>query len=347
MIDATSSTPAQPQTIKMEDVEQPSAASGFLDIPGTSTLSISSSSLSQSVASTTSEQKPPPKKRKSWGQVLPEPKTNLPPRKRAKTADEKEQRRIERVKRNRLAAHNSRERKRQEVDALLSRSDELERQLQQLADRCKALEAENARYRHLFPQAAANSDLDVLKSTLQSTLQQPPQPLASISHQMSTPSATPLTGAQSTLTSPDSLLHTIDTPMDSFSEPATPRLEAATETDLTHHSAVSVGFSGFALDAKALHFGNDLPHAPEHGNMFDGGDFNLFVDDSFVGEDSFGSLEPNFDAAFDLAGSANALDYLAPPDELFSELHAGSGATSVSDEPGTAAETELQTVPAV
>ena len=58
------------------------------------------------------------KKRKSWGQVLPEPKTNLPPRKRAKTEDEKEQRRIERVKRNRLAAHNSRERKRQEVELL-------------------------------------------------------------------------------------------------------------------------------------------------------------------------------------------------------------------------------------
>lgn len=60
----------------------------------------------------------PAKKRKSWGQALPEPKTNLPPRKRAKTADEKEQRRIERIKRNRAAAHNSRERKRQEAERL-------------------------------------------------------------------------------------------------------------------------------------------------------------------------------------------------------------------------------------
>jgi transcriptional activator HAC1 len=49
-------------------------------------------------------------------QALPEPKTNLPPRKRAKTEDEKEQRRIERIKRNRAAAHNSRERKRQETE---------------------------------------------------------------------------------------------------------------------------------------------------------------------------------------------------------------------------------------
>ena len=60
----------------------------------------------------------PAKKRKSWGQELPEPTTALPPRKRAKTQDEKEQRRIERIKRNRAAAHNSRERKRQETDTL-------------------------------------------------------------------------------------------------------------------------------------------------------------------------------------------------------------------------------------
>ena len=58
------------------------------------------------------------KKRKSWGQELPQPKTTLPPRKRAKTEDEKEQRRIERIKRNRAAAHNSRERKRQETETL-------------------------------------------------------------------------------------------------------------------------------------------------------------------------------------------------------------------------------------
>lgn len=74
----------------------------------------------------TSQASPPPvivqskpaKKRKSWGQELPEPKTSLPPRKRAKTDDEKEQRRIERIKRNRAAAHNSRERKRQETETL-------------------------------------------------------------------------------------------------------------------------------------------------------------------------------------------------------------------------------------
>ncbi|KAI8631738.1 hypothetical protein F5Y19DRAFT_473417 [Xylariaceae sp. FL1651] len=71
-------------------------------------------------------EKKPTKKRKSWGQVLPEPKTNLPPRKRAKTEDEKEQRRVERVLRNRRAAQSSRERKRQEVEALEQRNATLE-----------------------------------------------------------------------------------------------------------------------------------------------------------------------------------------------------------------------------
>jgi len=74
----------------------------------------------------TAGDKKPTKKRKSWGQVLPEPKTNLPPRKRAKTEDEKEQRRVERVLRNRRAAQSSRERKRQEVEALEERCKQLE-----------------------------------------------------------------------------------------------------------------------------------------------------------------------------------------------------------------------------
>lgn len=99
---------------------------------------------------TQSSEKKTTKKRKSWGQVLPEPKTNLPPRytafyhisrhppdlttdfatrKRAKTEDEKEQRRVERVLRNRRAAQSSRERKRLEVEALEQRNKELEASL--------------------------------------------------------------------------------------------------------------------------------------------------------------------------------------------------------------------------
>lgn len=52
-------------------------------------------------------------------------------RKRAKTEDEKEQRRVERVLRNRRAAQSSRERKRQEVEGLERRNKELEAMLHQ------------------------------------------------------------------------------------------------------------------------------------------------------------------------------------------------------------------------
>lgn len=87
------------------------------------------------------------KKRKSWGQVLPEPKTNLPPRKRAKTDDEKEQRRVERVLRNRRAAQSSRERKRQEVEALEKRNRELEDLLASVQETNLALVQELSKHR--------------------------------------------------------------------------------------------------------------------------------------------------------------------------------------------------------
>lgn len=47
-------------------------------------------------------------------------KSSLPPRKRAKTKEEKEQRRVERILRNRRAAHASREKKRKHVEYLES-----------------------------------------------------------------------------------------------------------------------------------------------------------------------------------------------------------------------------------
>ncbi|KAI1296121.1 hypothetical protein F5Y03DRAFT_387214 [Xylaria venustula] len=92
-------------------------------------------------------EKKPVKKRKSWGQVLPEPKTNLPPRKRAKTEDEKEQRRVERVLRNRRAAQSSRERKRQEVEALEQRNADLQSALHDQQKQNIALMEELARLR--------------------------------------------------------------------------------------------------------------------------------------------------------------------------------------------------------
>ncbi|KAF4179370.1 hypothetical protein CNMCM8927_000320 [Aspergillus lentulus] len=107
------------------------------------------------VQETKSEEKKPPKKRKSWGQELPIPKTNLPPRKRAKTEDEKEQRRIERVLRNRAAAQTSRERKRLEMEKLENEKIQMEQQNQFLLQRLSQMEAENNRLSQQLAQLTA------------------------------------------------------------------------------------------------------------------------------------------------------------------------------------------------
>lgn len=127
-----------------------------------------SSTPSPSVADASKPEgeKKPVKKRKSWGQVLPTPTTNLPPRyvhsspllfsqlhksnqanfhprKRAKTEPEKEQRRIERVIRNRQAAQTSRERKRLEYEALEKAKSALEVDNVELKNRLSSTEREN------------------------------------------------------------------------------------------------------------------------------------------------------------------------------------------------------------
>ncbi|KKK21009.1 hypothetical protein P175DRAFT_0498876 [Aspergillus ochraceoroseus IBT 24754] len=106
-------------------------------------------------AETKTEEKKPAKKRKSWGQELPVPKTNLPPRKRAKTEDEKEQRRIERVLRNRAAAQTSRERKRLEMEKLENEKIKVEQQNQFLLQRLSQMEAENNRLNQQVAQLSA------------------------------------------------------------------------------------------------------------------------------------------------------------------------------------------------
>ncbi|KAA6412544.1 MAG: BZIP transcription factor [Lasallia pustulata] len=109
--------------------------------------------------------KKPSKKRKSWGQELPTPKTNLPPRKRAKTEDEKEQRRIERVLRNRQAAQSSRERKRQEVEKLEGEKMTIEHENQVLKDRLRAAEHEKLRLTQKLAKMAAEMSTYKSKST--------------------------------------------------------------------------------------------------------------------------------------------------------------------------------------
>ncbi len=81
----------------------------------------------QSTSSSRSTE-PPRKKRKAWGQPVPEIKQILPPRKRAKTAEEKEQRKNERILRNRRAADKSRQRQKAAVADLEVKTNHIERE---------------------------------------------------------------------------------------------------------------------------------------------------------------------------------------------------------------------------
>lgn len=85
------------------------------------------------------------KKRKAWGQPVPEIVPILPPRKRAKTAEEKEQRKNERILRNRRAADKSRQRQK-------AAQADLEQQN-------KTLLVENAQLRELLRQHGLLSDI--------------------------------------------------------------------------------------------------------------------------------------------------------------------------------------------
>ncbi|KAF2500407.1 hypothetical protein BU16DRAFT_453277, partial [Lophium mytilinum] len=174
----------------------------------------------------------PAKKRKSWGQVLPEPKTQLPPRKRAKTEDEKEQRRIERVKRNRLAAHNSRERKRAEVeqlqgekDLMQSRMDKMEEELARATRENKLKDALLNGYRTAAPE---------LKTRVESGIQIPESTDSSIESLFSNT----VCPRQTSFPSPESM-DSMDTPHDTYSQPATPSYSEITvfESDTTRYPA--------------------------------------------------------------------------------------------------------------
>ncbi|KAL6015466.1 transcription factor that binds to CRE motif [Candidozyma auris] len=71
--------------------------------------------------------------------VDPNFKSSLPPRKRARTQEEKEQRRVERILRNRRAAHASREKKRRHVEYLESYVLSMEANLAKLSDNFAAV----------------------------------------------------------------------------------------------------------------------------------------------------------------------------------------------------------------
>ncbi|KAF2687045.1 hypothetical protein K458DRAFT_415323 [Lentithecium fluviatile CBS 122367] len=210
-----------PTTIKMEDLQVPFESQSH---PSIDSRSSSTPSVSGSVSGSVNGDGKTVKKRKSWGQVLPEPKTNLPPRKRAKTEDEKEQRRIERVKRNRLAAHNSRERKRQEYEHIQIEKDKLEADLDAARRAIAQMGAELKAYREKYPGGVdfvfdTASDLDSFLS--------------------STDTINPAATTSSSFPSPVSMtMDSIDSPRDSSCQPETPDYsEVAPDFDTTRYPA--------------------------------------------------------------------------------------------------------------
>lgn len=94
----------------------------------------------------------PPKKGKSRSQEVLEPKALLPPGRRAKTEEEKEQRRVERLLRNRKAAEASRGRKRAEMEGLEKKVVEQARVIDELRRRNRELEGQLAEERARFLQ---------------------------------------------------------------------------------------------------------------------------------------------------------------------------------------------------
>jgi len=173
------------------------------------------------------EAKKPAKKRKSWGQELPIPKTNLPPRKRAKTEDEKEQRRIERVLRNRAAAQTSRERKRLEVEKLEGEKMAIEQQNEFLLHRLAQMEAENNRLSQQVAQLSAE-----IRSSRGTT----PQSVSVMASPTLSPTLAPILFKQEGDELP---LDNVPFPTPSITESSpSPRALVLTETsDLTQHPA--------------------------------------------------------------------------------------------------------------
>ncbi|KAK9468016.1 hypothetical protein V1512DRAFT_260571 [Lipomyces arxii] len=90
----------------------------------------------------------------------------LPPRKRAKTAVEKEQRRIERILRNRQAAQSSREKKRKQLEELEVINDRLVEENKLAQERLVNVELENKSLKSKL--AALSSQLDAMKEMFNS-----------------------------------------------------------------------------------------------------------------------------------------------------------------------------------
>ncbi len=98
---------------------------------------------------------------KRKGLVVPYTGT-LGPRKRARTSGEKEQRRVERILRNRAAAQQSRERKRKQVEGLEEINDDLSKENEALIYRVDILEREKGEMKAKLDQLS--SQFEILQS---------------------------------------------------------------------------------------------------------------------------------------------------------------------------------------
>ncbi|KAL9625702.1 MAG: hypothetical protein Q9160_000021 [Pyrenula sp. 1 TL-2023] len=84
------------------------------------------------------------KKRKSWGQEIPDIPRTLGPRKRAKTDQERQQRNIERIERNRHSAAKSREKQKAEASELRKENQEQKEYILRLEERLRQYEGGSA-----------------------------------------------------------------------------------------------------------------------------------------------------------------------------------------------------------
>ena len=111
------------------------------------TPSVTAMTPPASVTSESPDSLSPPKdkkKRKSWGQEIPDIPRTLGPRKRAKTDQERQQRNIERIERNRHSAAKSREKQKAEASELRRENEEQKEYIRQLEERLRHLQGGSA-----------------------------------------------------------------------------------------------------------------------------------------------------------------------------------------------------------
>ncbi|KIX02470.1 uncharacterized protein Z518_08411 [Rhinocladiella mackenziei CBS 650.93] len=194
-------------------------------------------------------EQPPKKKRKAWGQPVPEIKQILPPRKRAKTAEEKEQRKNERILRNRRAADKSRQRQKAAVADLEARQVRIEQEnasLRELLARYEARFGVQTDFPSPMPAPPSKMDVDA-------TPPSPPDLKAASHSPMTTTSFDNTTEVESnhpTLVHSDSA-----TPLKHESPALAPQLNLINEhpeSEQTESMATFDGFPGVSVSTGTL-----------------------------------------------------------------------------------------------